>query len=560
MEEAAQVVADCRIVVADQSEPVGSGRLGGHQKRTCGCAEHAIRDGCLKDPEEKRRLRGVAADLVAQHLGVDEAVDRKAQPAGQDQPDHTESRPAQSEGVLGAGGLLVNGPEAGQQVDLVRQRHRHRDRRIGHRIRGSERRIMLLRRGGDGGAFPGPPGIITPHHALQLGKLVDHLAREIGLGEARRALGEVGVGADQRRDLARQGGDAGDALALGTEPVVEGHAVELRGHRLRRHAQVVLPEEGRIREPRRQHPRIARKDRRPVVGGLAVGHHHVAHDPPRPGVAHREELLMRLHGGLQHFRRQVEEAFLDASHQHHGPFHQPGDLGEEGFVLHHLQALREGELRRVVADPLGALRRVEQHPRPFESRRVILEARDANGLRRHEAVAAGGVAGADPLDLQRHGLAARLGGELAEDAVERAHPAQAALAPAHGFRPGEAAHRRLDRLRHDLGRRPARAFGDGEPDLRLLVVADLEVLPRQPGGAQKALDRLLGRVHPRTLALLAHRRRPLREPRDRQRQPPRRHEGRRMGVGQPALDQALGDQAPQILRRPRLHARRDFLG
>ena len=44
------------------------------------------------------------------------------------------------------------------------------------------------------------------------------------------------------------------------------------------------------------------------------------------------------------------------------------------------------------------------------------------------------------------------------------------------------------------------------------------------------------------------------------RQPPRRHERLGALVDKPGIDQPVGDELAQILRRPRLHARRNFLG
>ncbi len=44
------------------------------------------------------------------------------------------------------------------------------------------------------------------------------------------------------------------------------------------------------------------------------------------------------------------------------------------------------------------------------------------------------------------------------------------------------------------------------------------------------------------------------------RKPPRRHEGLSAFVDEPRLDQPVGNGFAQILRRPRLHPRRDFFG
>ena len=60
--------------------------------------------------------------------------------------------------------------------------------------------------------------------------------------------------------------------------------------------------------------------------------------------------------------------------------------------------------------------------------------------------------------------------------------------------------------------------------------------------------------------LLAHIGLPRRHAVHRQRQPPRRHERLGAVIDQPGRDQPVGDQLAQILRRPRLHPRGDFLG
>ena len=125
-----------------------------------------------------------------------------------------------------------------------------------------------------------------------------------------------------------------------------------------------------------------------------------------------------------------------------------------------------------------------------ELRRVVLEGGDGEGVGGVEAVAAGGVAGGDAVDREGHHLGAGLAGEDAEDRVQRADPAQGAVAPAHRLRPGEVADDRLDGLGDDLGGGAAGAVDDGEEDVALLVGADLELVAGEAGGAEEALDRL----------------------------------------------------------------------
>ena len=134
-------------------------------------------------------------------------------------------------------------------------------------------------------------------------------------------------------------------------------------------------------------------------------------------------------------------------------------------------------------------------------------------------------------------------------------------APAHRLRPGEVADHGLDGLGDDLGGGAAGLVGDGEEDARLLVGAALERVAGEAGRAQEALDRRLGGVGARALALLADRRaRRSARPFDGERQAARRREGGGVGVGEAALDEAVGDEPAQVVGGLRLHPGGDFLG
>ena len=67
-------------------------------------------------------------------------------------------------------------------------------------------------------------------------------------------------------------------------------------------------------------------------------------------------------------------ALVERAHQHHGPFHQPGHLLEQAFVLDEFEALREGEILGVVQDDVLAAIGIEHDPGALERRRVIVEA------------------------------------------------------------------------------------------------------------------------------------------------------------------------------------------
>ena len=411
---------------------------------------------------------------------------------------------------------------------------------------------------------PRGAGVVLAHGALKLGELVDHLRGQIGLGHPRGQRRDLGVGTDARGQIAGQFRDAGDPLGLAAQPVVEGDLRQRRGHALQprftHRAQIVFPEEAGIRQPRRKHLAVAGQDGGAVIGGLAVGHGDEALDPAACGVAHRKELLVLLHRGAQHLRRQLEEGLAYLAHQHHRPFHQPRDLAQQALVLHQLQPLGEGQVGGLVADVPGPFGMVEQHMRLLQLRHVIVEACNGKGLRRHEAVASRGIRGGDAVHLQRDHPRAGLVGEQAQDGVQRTHPAQRARPPAHGLGPGKLADGPLKHLGHDLVGRAAGALDHREPDLALPVLALLELFLAQPGGAQEARQRLLGRIHPRAPALFAHGGAFARQALDRKRQPARGGEGPGGGIGQPGLHQPVGDQPPEILAGAGLHAGGDFLG
>ena len=91
------------------------------------------------------------------------------------------------------------------------------------------------------------------------------------------------------------------------------------------------------------------------------------------------------------------------------------------------------------------------------------------------------------------------------------------------------------------------------------VLLDFCVLDALKAGAlEEALDRALRRADARALALLAPMRLRLGQADDVQRQPPRRREALRALIGHVRVDQRVGDQPLQIVRRLALHARRDF--
>ena len=116
-------------------------------------------------------------------------------------------------------------------------------------------------------------------------------------------------------------------------------------------------------------------------------------------------------------------------------------------------------------------------------------------------------------------------------------------------------------LADHVERGTARLLDHRDIEVALLVGLHFGLGDRfQPGGFQKSGDRLLRRADARAFFLLAQIGLAHRHAVHGERQPPRRHERLGAFIDEPGRDQPVGDELPQILRRPRLHARRDFLG
>src|SRR5262249_52914201 len=112
-----------------------------------------------------------------------------------------------------------------------------------------------------------------------------------------------------------------------------------------------------------------------------------------------------------HFRRHVEEAFIEAAHQRNRPLGEPGILGEQAHVIDQRKLLLGGELLRALEDDRLALACIEDDESVAELLRIVVEAIHTERLRRHKAMAARLLSASDAVDFERHHLAA----ENAED-------------------------------------------------------------------------------------------------------------------------------------------------
>ena len=258
---------------------------------------------------------------------------------------------------------------------------------------------------------------------------------------------------------------------------------------------------------------------------------------------------------------------VERAHQHHRPFDKPGDLVEEAVVLDELQPLREGELLRLGEDDLFAPLGIGHDLGLVELLQIIVEAAHRERLRRHEAMAARDIAGGNAVDVERHDVGLLgLRSEGREDGMQRPHPGERAglrrrRAPAHRFRPGKAFDDGRQNLADHVDRGAARLLDHRDIKVALLVRLHFGVGDRfQSGGFEKSGDRLLRRADPRALLLLAQIGLSHRHAVHGERQPPWRHERLGALIDEPGFHQPVGDKLAQILRRPRLHPRRDFLG
>ena len=293
------------------------------------------------------RFRSSTSSQHIARLPKATCTSKRTQLIFENDPDHPQRRAPQRIGVLAPRRLLVDRPEADQRVELVGERDRDRDRIGRHAIGGAERLVVILAGRGDACVLALGAGVVVAHQALQLGELADHLGQEIGLGEPRRALRLLDVGADQRRQLAASRSMRSMRSALRAELLVEDDVLELRQPLFERRLQIGLVEELRIRQPRADDALVAGDDGRAAVGRLDVGDEDEAVGE-RLALAHHEAFLVGADGGADHLGRDLEERLLERAHQHHRPFDEAGDLLEQALVLDELVALarRRGSWRR----------------------------------------------------------------------------------------------------------------------------------------------------------------------------------------------------------------------
>ena len=351
---------------------------------------------------------------------------------------------------------------------------------------------------------------------------------------------------------------------------MEGDAGQRARHLVERLLEVLLPEELGVGQPRADHLLVAGDDVRAAVVGRQVRHQQeLVGQLARARMLEREALLVLLHGEHQAFGRHRQERLLEAAHQHQRPLGEAGVLGEQRLVLDQRQLVLLGQRARLLGDQRRAFRRIEDDLVRLEGLDVVGRARHLERLVAVEAMPARLLAGSRPPRWRTappcRRARRRSSAAAAPTAIIDCGPTSRRKSPqlnridlGHGKLGGDGRHHLAD----DLLRRPPRLLDLDDVEVALLVVLDdLRVLDRlEARRLDEAGDGLLRRIDARALALLAQVGRLGRHALHHQRQPPRRRVRPGLARREPLRLQPLGDQPPQILRRPRLHARRDLLG
>ncbi|PAV92745.1 hypothetical protein WR25_13109 [Diploscapter pachys] len=177
--------------------------------------------------------------------------------------------------------LFTSREEAGNRIQLVRQRYRHRHRRGGHVVALPDRLVVVADGVGDFAGFALGGGVIAAHQALKFGEFANHAGDEVRLCQFRRPprqIGRVLLGdAINRRDNAlfdQPAGEFGDAVDLvrdGAELFVEDDVRELCGLFLERGLQIGVVEEARVRQAGGEDLAVALDDLGATVDCFDVG-------------------------------------------------------------------------------------------------------------------------------------------------------------------------------------------------------------------------------------------------------------------------------------------------
>ena len=126
---------------------------------------------------------------------------------------------------------------------------------------------------------------------------------------------------------------------------------------------VLVPEEPGVGKARAQHALVAGDDGLAAVRRLDVRDGDEAGGELAVRLQGREIFLVGAHRRGQHLRRHLHEPVVDGADDDHGPFDQPGDLGEQGGIVLDAQPGGRGGAGGALNDAPLTLRRIENDAR-----------------------------------------------------------------------------------------------------------------------------------------------------------------------------------------------------
>ena len=138
-------------------------------------------------------LRALLAQLHFEAIGEErqeivrlrDLAKRQTQIVVDEDADHTQRRTTQRIRIFRAGRLLIDGPEAGENIQFVGQRDGDADRIGWHAIGRALRLVVFLDGGGDAFVLALRQRVVAAHQPLHFGEFTDDFGEQIGLGELR---------------------------------------------------------------------------------------------------------------------------------------------------------------------------------------------------------------------------------------------------------------------------------------------------------------------------------------------------------------------------------------
>ena len=343
-----------------------------------------------------------------------------------------DSAAAQGEGILGAGGRLIDGEHAGDGVQLVRDGYDAAGDTLGELVACEARAVVVTDGGSNLVALPCGLSIVAAHDALLACELDDRGAHEISFGQMRSALGiRCGMGADMRgaRDGESEILHALGLLKHGAELLLEVHLGKALAEVLERHLEILIIEELGVIQTGADDALVAVDDGGGVLGAAVADHDELAGQLAL-GVVDGEIALVGEHRLADDLVRDMQELLVERAHEDGRPLAEVHDLIEDLLGRVDMRTCALGlDLGDALGDHLAAAL-LGKHPCRLKDLLVDGGLGDRVLTGCQHAVAARGVAGLDVGIAHGNDVAAQQGADPADRAHEglvRGAPALAAV-------------------------------------------------------------------------------------------------------------------------------------